>query len=311
MKYVLKEIAPYYDGDSGKIIIRKTKDEFQLSTYRTFSKLFPMSSQIILNLLTLLLIAQAVGVSSLTGTEKTPYHTSTLSGANYIQEILGSHSPNKRRIYDALRMPETTFLRLVQWVKEKGILHATKKISTEEQLAMFLKIVGEGASNRTTADRFQHSGDTVSRHFNLVLEGLLGLYPEFVTTPTPGIPYEIKRNPKFFPFFKDCLGAADGTHIYAKIKEEDAVQFRNRKGQITQNVLGICKFNLQFTYIYPGWEGSAHDARVLEAALGGDLKVLDGKYYLVDAGYALRKGFLTPYQGVRCHLKEQAQSQQR
>ena len=29
-----------------------------------------------------------------------------------------------------------------------------------------------------------------------------------------------------------------------------------------------------------------------------------GKYYLVDAGFMLRSGFITPFRGVRYHLKE-------
>jgi len=36
-----------------------------------------------------------------------------------------------------------------------------------------------------------------------------------------------------------------------------------------------------------GWEGSAHDGAVLEAAFDAGFKVLTGKYYLADAGYAL------------------------
>ena len=31
---------------------------------------------------------------------------------------------------------------------------------------------------------------------------------------------------------------------------------------------------------------------------------LVGKFYLVDAGYAYRSGFLPPYRGVRYHLSE-------
>ena len=53
----------------------------------------------------------------------------------------------------------------------------------------------------------------------------------------------------------------------------------------------------------PGWEGSAHDTRVLQDALGADLKPDKGKYYLVDAVYGMRKGFLALYRGVRYHLK--------
>lgn len=55
-----------------------------------------------------------------------------------------------------------------------------------------------------------------------------------------------------------------------------------------------------------GWEGSAHDCRVLEdAIINGGLHVPPGKYLLADAGY-YNTDPLTPYRGVRYHLKEQA-----
>ncbi|XP_059663464.1 uncharacterized protein LOC132309133 [Cornus florida] len=37
---------------------------------------------------------------------------------------------------------------------------------------------------------------------------------------------------------------------------------------------------------------------------GDKLKLPQGKYYLVDAGYPLKAGLITPYRGVRYHLKE-------
>jgi len=111
--------------------------------------------------------------------------------------------------------------------------------------------------------------------------------------------------------FKDCLGAADGTHIHAHIPDGNQVRYRNRKGDISQNVLGMCTFDELFCYVLPGWEGSAHDSRVLQAALDDDLVPSPGSYYLVNASYGLRSGFLPPYRGVRYHLKEQHQSQQK
>ncbi|KAL0311986.1 UNVERIFIED_CONTAM: hypothetical protein Sradi_5597900 [Sesamum radiatum] len=61
-----------------------------------------------------------------------------------------------------------------------------------------------------------------------------------------------------------------------------------------------------FTYVLSGWEGSAADGRVLRDAVNRPtgLKVPTGKYYLCDNGYANGEGFLTPYRGVRYHLKE-------
>ncbi|CAN1825636.1 Putative nuclease HARBI1, partial [Linum perenne] len=72
------------------------------------------------------------------------------------------------------------------------------------------------------------------------------------------------------------------------------------------NVLGVCNPEGEFIYCLSGWEGSAHDARVLRDALSRPLglKVPTGSYFLCDAGYANCEGFLTPFRGQRYHLKE-------
>lgn len=63
-----------------------------------------------------------------------------------------------------------------------------------------------------------------------------------------------------------------------RVRENDKVRYRNRKGEISTNVLGVCSKDLQFIYILPGWEGSAHDNRVLRDALSrkNPLKVPQG-----------------------------------
>jgi hypothetical protein len=109
----------------------------------------------------------------------------------------------------------------------------------------------------------------------------------------------------------DCLGALDGTHISAFVSAESSIPFRNRKGTLSQNVLAVCMFNMQFCYVLPGWEGSAHDSRVLNDSLNNGFSVPPGKYYLGDAGYSNRDWLLTPYRGVRYHLKEQRQAAKR
>ena len=43
-------------------------------------------------------------------------------------------------------------------------------------------------------------------------------------------------------------------------------RFRGRKDGTTQNVLAAISFDLKFTYVLAGWEGSAHDSRVLNDA---------------------------------------------
>ena len=148
----------------------------------------------------------------------------------------------------------------------------------------------------------------VNRTFNTVLSGLCELSNTNITfSDSQNVPLEIwKKKGALYPYFKDTICAVDGTHILAKVSNQDIVHFRNWKGEITQNVLAICTFGLYFSYLVPGWEGSAHDGRVLQWALRNGLEVAEGKYFLVDAGYALRKGFLVPYRGIRYHLREQS-----
>lgn len=43
--------------------------------------------------------------------------------------------------------------------------------------------------------------------------------------------------------------------------------FRGRKCVTTHNVMAAVDFDLKFTYVLIGWEGSAHDALILAYAL--------------------------------------------
>ncbi|VFQ68826.1 unnamed protein product [Cuscuta campestris] len=66
---------------------------------------------------------------------------------------------------------------------------------------------------------------------------------------------------------KDCVGAIDDTHIPAMVVGREVSSYRNRHGTISQNVLAVCNFDLQFIYVLSGWEGFAHDSKVLNDAL--------------------------------------------
>ena len=77
---------------------------------------------------------------------------------------------------------------------------------------------------------------------------------------------------------QDCVGAIDGTHVRASVPPEIQGRFRGRKNGTMQNVLATISFYLKFTYVLAGWEGSAHDSRVLNdafAGLGG-FSILEG-----------------------------------
>jgi hypothetical protein len=40
--------------------------------------------------------------------------------------------------------------------------------------------------------------------------------------------------------------------------------FRGRKSYTTQNVMAAVDFDLRFTFVIAGWEGTAHDASIFE-----------------------------------------------
>jgi len=130
-------------------------------------------------------------------------------------------------------------------------------------------------------------------------------YTMFVFPPSgdPVSP-EIRNNPKFWPYFKDAIGALDGSHISASPPAHSCSAYRNRKGFLSQNCLFACGFNLLFTYSLTGWEGSASDARLYDDACSTDLYIPDGKYLLGDLGFPLKKCLLVPYRGVQYHLAE-------
>lgn len=68
-------------------------------------------------------------------------------------------------------------------------------------------------------------------------------------------------------FIQDAVGAIDGTHIHVNAPLGEQARYRNRKGDITQNVLVGVTFRMKFTYVLSGWEGSALDGRVLRSAI--------------------------------------------
>jgi len=119
-------------------------------------------------------------------------------------------------------MPKETFTALCHWTRSKGLLADNRCASVEEQIAMFLAVVTRNESNRAIQERFRHSGETVHHHFYAVLRALVCLHEEVVLLPSPAVvPREIRPKARFWPYFKDCIGALDGSHARACVPESD------------------------------------------------------------------------------------------
>jgi DDE superfamily endonuclease len=131
-------------------------------------------------------------------------------------------------------------------------------------------------------------------------------YQKYVWQPSARhpTPRQIRSDSKFFPFFRDAIGAINGCHFLCNPPSRDRGSHRNRKGFTSQNCLFAVSFGLSFHFAYAGWEGSATDARVYEAARQQGFFIPAGKYYLADAGYPMCQELLTPYRSVHYHLAE-------
>ncbi|VVA37095.1 PREDICTED: ALP1, partial [Prunus dulcis] len=124
-------------------------------------------------------------------------------------------------------MDRKTFGMLCELLRTHGGLKMCGSVAIEEQVCMFLYILAHHVKNRTVHDMFGQSGVTVSRYFNLVLNAVLRLHEILLKVPDP-VPNNCTE--ERWKWFKNCLGALDGTYI-------------------------------------KGWEGSASDSRVLRDAI--------------------------------------------
>ena len=106
------------------------------------------------------LVAANATISYASRFEKTPQHTSRLSGQQWIEELIAGHDV---RFYNELRMQKFVFRRLLAVLEQTGQLLGTRHVSTSEQLAIFLHYAQRGLSNRALQERFQRSGDTIAK----------------------------------------------------------------------------------------------------------------------------------------------------
>jgi hypothetical protein len=93
-----------------------------------------------------------------------PRHTSGLSGQAWLDEILTEDAHEGRALAN-LGMTSSVFKALVHTLETKTELSPTRKgVSSEEQVAICLFILRTGATYNLVRERFQRSGDTVSKY---------------------------------------------------------------------------------------------------------------------------------------------------
>ncbi|XP_054801614.1 uncharacterized protein LOC129305674 [Prosopis cineraria] len=184
-------------------------------------------------------------------------------------------------------------------------------MGVQEMVAIFLNTLAHGLGNRMAQERFQRSGETISRHFHDVLSACNMLAMECIKPQDRTfrhISTKLQNDKRYWPFFKNAIGAIDGTHIPCVVNVSEQQKYIGRKGIPTQNVMAVCDWDMCFTFVLAGWEGTAHDSRIFQHALTTPSMNFphppSGKYYLVDAGYPNPNGYVGPYRRERYHLSD-------
>ena len=146
---------------------------------------------------------------------RVPQQVSNFSGHNRMIDLLHG---NDRRFVDILRMPKSCFIRLCGLLQQNGVRN-TRSLSVEEQVMMFLLVVGHGDSTRRSGYEWHHSTETVSRHFNNICSRIVGLAPQLIGQPDfNNIQPLIANNSRYFPYFRvRTFYSSFHKHIYSYI----------------------------------------------------------------------------------------------
>ncbi|KAH1107545.1 hypothetical protein J1N35_011313 [Gossypium stocksii] len=107
-----------------------------------------------------------------------------------------------------------------------GGLKSSRNMLVDEQVAMFLHIISHHLKNRVIKHYFNRSGETVSRSFHNVLNAIIRLQDVLFKKAEP---ITVNSTDLKWKWFKNCLGALDGTHIKIKVPTVDKPRYRMRK----------------------------------------------------------------------------------
>lgn len=217
------------------------------------------------------------------------------------------------------------FRDLLRELQRRCGLRPTRHVSTREQLAIFLRIARTGQGNLEMQERFQRSGDTISKYgtlfpwylivsFNCDLDQSISSDSQYACLKgvlwslreTTSCRWDPKRDPwwsTILPLLCKMSWCCWWFTAWCFVSAADMARYRSRKGRISTNLFAACRFSLLFCYMLSRWEGSAADSWIFNNAWWTDFLIAPRTYYLGDAGFPLCDALLVPYRGVHYHLK--------
>ncbi|XP_052621109.1 uncharacterized protein LOC128126970 [Lactuca sativa] len=229
------------------------------------------------------------------------------SGHAYTQDLIHGCPI---QCFDMMRLSQDAFVLLCNHFTQRNWLQHSRTISVEEKMAIFLHVIGHNERFRAVKERFHHSIQTIHQCFHEVLKAMMCFAREIIVPTSSNTTRNTsERHRRLKNIFPRALGALDGTLVHAVVPVDEQTRYRGRgKGECYQNVIGICDFDMIFTFVWAGWEGIAHDSKVLKEVAFNPTSGFPfpppDKYYLCDAAYTNTRGFMAPYRNTRYWLAD-------
>jgi len=101
-----------------------------------------------------------------------------------------------------LRMTRAPFYALCNLFRNRGLVPEKAGCTVEEQVAMFLHIVGHNQRFRVVHQSFRRSIETIHRHFHQGLYAIGELRSEMIKPPTPSIHPKILGSHRWNPYMQ-------------------------------------------------------------------------------------------------------------
>jgi hypothetical protein len=109
---------------------------------------------------------------------------------------------NNVECVNMLRMRRTPFFHLCNLLRSRTLLRDIIHSTIEEQVAMFLHVVGHNQKFRVIHQNWRRSIETVSRYFREVLYAIGELRDDMIKPPSTETPLKIRNNYRWYPYFK-------------------------------------------------------------------------------------------------------------
>jgi hypothetical protein len=112
-----------------------------------------------------------------------------------------------------IRMSRTPFFALCDLFRQRGLVPESAGCSVEEQVAMFLHIVGHNPRFRVVHQSFARSIDTIHRNFHQVLYAIGEIRNEVIKPPSSTTRPNILGSPRWNHWFKVSVICTISVHM--------------------------------------------------------------------------------------------------